>query len=353
MEIGSEFWKCEEKLKSNNRDFWNIGKDIKFTLSGRTSIYFILENILLKKNVSKAYLPSYCCDSMIEPFKDLGIEVEYYNVYYDEKLRYNIDLNNDSEIFLAMNYFGYSESNMEEYIKAFSKKGKIIIEDITHSILTKKRYSEYSDYLIGSLRKWFPIASGGIAVNIKEKFELALNEKTNDEMVVLKNKAMENKKKYIAENEKNKDIFLEQYSNANKLLSKEYKNYKIDDASLKIIMGIDLEKIKEKRRANAQIIYENLNKNSKVKFLFSNYNNEDVLLFVPIILERKLRDDLRKYLIKENIYLPVHWPLENSLNNIFNTELSLVCDQRYSKEDIKKYIDVIVDFIGNYNMSNI
>ena len=63
---------------------------------------------------------------------------------------------------------------MEEYIKRFKEKGKIIIEDITHSILSEKRYSEYSDYLVGSLRKWFPISTGGIVVNRNEKLKEAL-----------------------------------------------------------------------------------------------------------------------------------------------------------------------------------
>jgi len=32
MEIGSEFWKFNENLDCNNLEFWNIGKDTKFTL---------------------------------------------------------------------------------------------------------------------------------------------------------------------------------------------------------------------------------------------------------------------------------------------------------------------------------
>lgn len=159
MEIGSEYWECEEKLNLNNTSFWKIGKDNKFTLSGRTSIYYVLEDIILKNKIKKAYLPSYSCDSMAQPFLDLGIEITYYEVYYDKGLKYNINLDEDIDIFFAMNYFGYSSTNMDVYIKKFKEKGKIVIEDITHSILSSKKYSEYSDYLVGSLRKWFPIAS--------------------------------------------------------------------------------------------------------------------------------------------------------------------------------------------------
>ena len=56
MEIGSEYWKYNENLEKNNAEFWNLGKDNKFTLSGRTSIYYILKNIIKNINLKKAYL---------------------------------------------------------------------------------------------------------------------------------------------------------------------------------------------------------------------------------------------------------------------------------------------------------
>ncbi len=343
MEIGSEFWKYEDNLISNNTDFWNLGEDTKFVLSGRTAIYFVLQNILLNHDIKKAYLPTYCCNSMIKPFIDLGIEIEYYDVYYNNGLKYNINLDEDFDIFFAMNYFGYSSTNMEKYIKTFKEKGKIIIEDITHSFFSSKKFSIYSDYLVGSLRKWFPVTSGGIAVNRKTKFELKLNDNTNEKIISLRKKAMENKSKFINNNENLKETFLNQYSKSGKLLENDYKNYSIDNDSLKIIMGINLEKIISRRKENSNIIYEKLKNISSIEFL-EKYNENDCLLFVPIILEHNLRNELRKYLIENEVYLPVHWPLEEKLNNVFEKELSLVCDQRYTKEQISKYVDMIINF---------
>lgn len=353
MEIGSEYWEYDGELKKDNTRFWNFGKDTKFVLSGRTAIFYILKNILLEKNVKKAYLPSYSCKSMEIAFIDLGIEVEYYDVYFNENLKYNIDLENDSDIFFAMNYFGYSETNMEEYIKKFKEKGKIVIEDITHNILSKKRYSEYSDFLIASLRKWFPISSGAIAVNLKESFILKLSENTNEKLVTLKDLAMENKRNYInkyeenniLDNQKDKDIFLKQYSESNKILENDYQNYKIDENSYKVLMGIDIEEIIKKRRENAKLIYEKLSKNLNIKFLVNNFKEDDCLLFVPIILNNKIRDNLRDFLIKNKVYLPIHWPQEEKINNIFDKELSLICDQRYSTFQIQQYLDLLLDFL--------
>lgn len=345
MEIGSEFWKYDGKLNCDNTEFWSIGKDSRFTFSGRTAIYYVLKNILLKHNVQTVYFPSYSCSSMVQAFDELGINVEYYDVYYNEELKYNINLEQECDIFFAMNYFGYSSTNMDIYIKQFKQKGKIVIEDITHSIFSTKKYSEYSDYLVGSLRKWFPIASGGIAVNMNLKFEINLNSKLNQNFINIKNTAMENKKEYIKNTNISKDEFLSQYSESNKILAEDYKDYQIDDESLKILMKIDLDNIKRIRIENSKLIYKKLRKNKNIKFLVEFNNENDGLLFVPIILENKIRDDLRKYLIEKRVYLPVHWPLEENINNIFKKELSLICDQRYNSDEIEMYIDSILNYL--------
>ena len=71
-------------------------------------------------------------------------------------------------------------------------------------------------------------------------------------------------------------------------------------------------------------------------------------MFVPIIVEN--RDKLRKYLIDKKIYCPVHWPLSNyhkiKVNDqeIYQNELSLICDQRYNLDDMKYIVDVIKEF---------
>lgn len=345
MEIGSEFWEFEDELKNDNKEFWKFGRDTKFTLSGRTSIYYVLKNILKNRNIKKAYLPSYSCFSMAEPFMDLGIEVEYYDVYYNEGLKYDIDIREDIDIFLAMNYFGYSNTNMDSYIEKFKSAGKIVIEDITHSIFSSKQYSEHSDYLIGSLRKWFPIASGGIAVCKNSNFEIDLEKSTNEKMIDRKKIAMKNKKDYIEKKDNiSKETFLNEYYESGKILEEDYKNYSIDEESFKIIMGINLEYIKKSRIENSKVIYDKLKNNINVKFLIDDYNENDGLLFVPIILEKEKRNILRQYLIENKIYLPVHWPQEEKINNIFENELSLICDQRYNKFQIEQYLDLLLDF---------
>ena len=111
-------------------------------------------------------------------------------------------------------------------------------------------------------------------------------------------------------------------------------------------MRIDLEKIKKQRKENVKIIYEKLKNIFEISFLFEYYTEEDCLLFVPILLKNEIRNDLRSFLTNENVFLPVHWPLEKKINNIFEKELSLVCDQRYKKEQIEEYIELIINYFN-------
>ena len=164
-EFGSEFWEDTSYTisKNNGLEYFNIGKDIKYLMSGTTAIQYVLENI---KDIKKiVYVPDYCCESMVIPFKDNGYEIKYYNVDLINN-EIDIDLDMDCSIFYAMSYFGYSVTNMDRYIRCFKERKIIVIEDITHSLLQKNNYSKYSDYLIASLRKWFPIYTGGIAINM-------------------------------------------------------------------------------------------------------------------------------------------------------------------------------------------
>lgn len=342
-EIGSEYWAIELETSNNNLDFLNIGKDYKLLMSGRTAIDYVINDINDSKKI--VYMPNYCCESMVQPFIDNGYTVEFYNVDVLNNV-YDINIDFDCSIFFAMSYFGFSISNMDKYINILSKKGIVIIEDITHRFLCDINHSNKADYLICSLRKWFPIISGGIAINMKNVFKNDIgNYIINDNYVETKKTAMNLKRKYIEDSiEINKNEFLELYYMSNEMI-KDYKNQKIDIISLNILRHIDINSIKKYRINNYKIILKKLKKNKKIKLLY-NYQKGDCPLFVPIIIDN--RDNIRKQLIDHSIYLPIHWPNFNKFNNeIYNHELSLICDQRYSINDIEKYIDELIKIVGD------
>lgn len=54
--------------------------------------------------------------------------------------------------------------------------------------------------------------------------------------------------------------------------------------------------------------------------------------------------------MSNNIYCPIHWPiperimLNNETRQVYEEELSLICDQRYGNNDMLRIAKVINDF---------
>lgn len=338
-EIGSEYWQVDSIQNKNNLEFLNIGKDKQFLMSGSTAIDYVLHEI--KDDLKIVYMPDYCCESMVKPFLDNNYEIKYYNTDIINN-QYEINLNEKCSIFFAMSYFGYECSNMDEYIQEFKRKNIITIEDITHRLFCKNNYCNNSDYVIASLRKWFPIYTGGIAINMNNAFSVDINNYVVDEKLIkIKKNAMLLKRKYIEGTITDKDDFLEQYEIANNLITN-YKNKLMDEESINILKLLDIKKIINYRKYNANIIDKILNKN-KIHTIYHITDN-DCPIFVPIILDN--RDKIKNELIKNKIYCPVHWGnFMNSDNNIYNVELSLICDQRYSTNNIEDYIGKLIKIV--------
>ena len=321
QEIGSEF----HLVKPEN------GKGIIFprigslVFSGRTAIEEVLKQI---PDTKTALLPSYCCDSMIEPFRRAGIIVKFYNVNYTNSLKFYIS--DTADVLLWCNYFGF--------ITEIPKYDGLIIEDITHSLFSDISCHPQSDYLVASLRKWEPVYSGGYC-----SVNLELNKPPMD-FIERRQLAMELKKKYLDSPEPEiKSIYLSLFRDNNLWLSKNYSSLSIDDFSRYYLGKIDFENQKKKRRDNANILYEGLK--NKVKFIFPK-ETMDCPLFVPIIISSG-RNEIRQKLIDNKIFCPIHWPHPNAKceSNLYEIELSLICDQRYSEDDMERIISVIKKII--------
>ena len=84
--------------------------------------------------------------------------------------------------------------------------------------------------------------------------------------------------------------------------------------------------------------------------MFPSLRSDDCPLYVPILVSNGRRDELKQYLIDSNIYCPNHWNNKEidlrSSNDIYDQELSLICDQRYGINDMKYEADVIRKFFG-------
>lgn len=334
-EIGSEFWDVPTTGKVNQL----FPESVHWFLSGRSALHAIINELHGCHTVS---IPSWCCDSMIKPFTDHGIEVRFYPVYWQNGLVQEI--NRDSDILFLMDYFGYTGQQPD--LSGF--KG-VIIRDVTHSILSAA-YND-ADYYFGSLRKWCGIRTGGYAWTqdshciITDHWDEPEEASLYNRYISLREKAMNLKNIYIHNMDITDKSFLSIFGDAENILE-QIGIATGADRDITLAHQMDAAFIKSRRRANAGVLCDAFPE----WLIFREMRDSDCPMFVPILVPNGRRDEMRKYLIENSIYCPVHWPvseyhkLSAKEKYIYDNELSLVCDQRYSEKDMKHMAETVKEY---------
>lgn len=318
-EIGSEFWNVPTGEDNNL-----FPMDTKWFISGRSAQQAIIEDIKKKQNIRTVAIPDWCCDSMIIPFINKNIKIEYYPAM--QPIQYT-----GTDAILVMDYFGYSgHGNVGNH------KG-VVIRDVTHTILS--RIYNDADYYFGSLRKWAGFWTGGYACGFKEEVNYEFDDLG---YVALREMAMQEKSIYINGKSDSKD-YLRTFDKAEKILEK-LGILPAAERDMEQAKKLDVTFIKERRRKNAQILLSAISDCA----LFPELNDNDCPMFVPIKI--KNRNELRRHLIQNGIYCPIHWPksqyhrLSKEAEKLYDEELSLVCDHRYTEEDMYRIINIIKNY---------
>lgn len=336
IEIGSEF--SALSVGSTAASSPLLKCDGMLVFSGRTAIETVLKN---EPTIKKAMLPSYCCDSMVTPFRKAGIEVYFYPVFYGNGLRIELTIPKNVDCLVWCNYFGF-RNDMPD-LSDFSTRGGVIIEDITHSLYSDNPYHEQSHYLVASVRKWEPILCGGCCVSRKGTMTVLPDREPSSAFLEQKKAAMQMKARYLdGDRTVDKETYLQLFSQSNYWLAENYSGLTIDAYSKDYLWSVKAEEHSKVRKQNAEVIYESLRDNINIRFLFEQ-SQMDCPLFVPVIIEKERRNAVRQKLIENQIYCPIHWPRPNAdvESNLYDIELSLICDQRYNKEDMHRIASVL------------
>ena len=347
-EIGSEFW-----IQRDPSPLSTV-RDGIYTVSGRTAIDLIIQDITKTRQVRNVFMPAWCCDSMIAPFQERGIDVRFCDVELnadnDKSVesvvnnKTNTDCTDDTDILYVTNYFGYENTIDLNVVRQFKAKGAITLYDRTHSFLMEEDpYLALADYSFASIRKWMGVIGGAVVDGVKDPHLKPYPH------LDCKEKAMRMKRAFIEGDDNiDKQAFLNLYSEFGHHLAEDYRNYAMDDLSYAIYKATDIEAVKAQRRANAQYLHEHL---KSVRFMY-NLTDKAVPLFVPVQLENKeQRDAVRRKLFESEIYCPIHWPrpaqipVDFDANKFYDTELSLICDQRYATSDMQRMVDLINGFM--------
>lgn len=328
-EIGSEFWDVPTTSIGNTL----FPESIQWYLSGRSALQAIIKELHSARTVS---MPSWCCDSMVKPFIDAGMEVHFYPVYWQDGLVQ--ETNRNSDVLFLMDYFGYTGHQPD--LSGFSG---IVIRDVTHSVFSAK-YSD-ADYCFGSLRKWCGVWTGGYAWT-RDGHSLIMEDSDDHGYIPLREKAMRLKNSFIHRWGVTDKGYLKVFDEAEDALE-HVGIHPAVDRDIELAKKLNVEFIKKRRRANAKVLRTVFSE----WLIFPLLSSIDTPMFVPILVPEGRRDELRRFLITNEIYCPVHWPvseyhkLAERTAYIYKNELSLVCDQRYSEEDMYRMVDTIRAFM--------
>ena len=347
IEIGSEYHLMEKtnEIENNIFDYLKEFYTIYFD-SGRSALRALLSSISYKR----VLLPSYICESVRSCFKDC--KVSYYKIDRNLQICWSdlLKKTNEQVDIIYIHFFNgyFDESYSFGKLKKLQEKYKfLIIEDTTHSLLTS--IHSIGDYCICSLRKWFPIPDGGVLYS-KQKILLSDYVEEN-EWHLKKHKAMKLKKNFLEGQHIDKEEFLLSFAQCEKALDRQKQVYRISDISRKILHNIDIETTKVIRCRNvARLDRFFLEKNVKRCAMGS---IGQVPLFYTILVDN--RDHIKKWMIENRIYCPVHWPLYDEIkifqDSVYNNahELSIPIDQRYTCDDMDYIVEIFQKMEEKYD----
>ncbi len=342
-EIGSEFELTESAKPAGDPVDWHAGCDFLYTISGRSAIDVVLEDV---EGIRKALVPAYCCDSMLAPFRRHGIELDFYAVRFcDGGFQEEFVIPSDVDAVLRMSYFGFRNERPTDELSKFHDRGGIVIEDVTHSLFSHGKFAPSSDYAVASLRKWGGLVSGGICAKRGGVFHNRELMEPPREFMERKLRAMQMKSEYLrSPNEEKKQEFLRLFAETNHCLGEQY-GMAIDAYSAEQFSRWDGAEIVCRRRENATVLYRGMEGLSVVRPLFP-LEQMDCPLFVPVVVDAAQRDALCRHLAENGVYCPRHWPRPQADcdSNLYDLELSLVCDQRYDSLDMERIVALLKDY---------
>lgn len=329
--IGGEF-AIDKKLLSNNKE----NKELQYS-SGRSVLYSILMHVEGKHK--KILLPAYLCDSITRTVIETGWKYTFYQI--NEFLHPIIDDDlcstlKECDAILLINYFGMVDLKNDIASIRNEGSGIFVIEDDVQAFYSLDKTS--ADCSFTSLRKWFPCPDGAILhSNDSTKIEPCIKLENKWSQYKLAGNLLKEQSDYIDDS-----IMLSLLDKGEELLDDGYLS-PCSEASRLIFANLDLDCIAQQRKKNTYILHCELEKLG-IRHL---YSDKIVPLFVPIFVEN--RDELRRAFFAEQIFVPKHWPRIsgelNGTNPLYDTELSLICDQRYGVEDMLKQIGVIKNFL--------
>lgn len=327
--IGGEFdvdFQNLQYIKSDNGCMEGVYK----YSSGRSALYYIFLDIQRRYGITTVYLPDYLCSSVVVAAEKSGMNVIFYPL--NNQLEIDSDKlpmqNDEKAAIMLINYFGLKNLSAQISLVHGISKNVVVIEDDVQAFYEFYKSNLIADYKFTSLRKTFACPDGGI---VKTNNDLTIVSNTNNfHQYKLAGSILKSLRKPEYYDD---DIYLHLFEKGELKIDDEIEKG-MSEMSQEIIKKVDFQRIAYIRQRNAKQIVEGL-KTLGVDTIIP-ISDDSIPLFVPIWLDD--RNNVRKQMFKNNIFCPVHWPLEGmdikKGAEMAEHEMSIIIDQRYTNNEM-------------------
>lgn len=313
--------------------------------NGRSAIYLALLSIINRGGKREAWLPCYCCPSIIAPFRQLGFRLKFYSLGRSLTIPASLPDKMQGETFLFIHYFGKVNRVLLDYLQQMKKEQEFfVIEDCVQALLNPEVGSY--DYAVYSCRKFLPQPDGAL---LASDFSLDRSQIEPADEAFISRKMIA---KLIRPFDDEKCLDLS--TQAEEFIDGSIRPRTMSFLSRYLLARTNAAEIAEKRRANFFYLRDLLNKPEEgipLFLLFDSLDEQEVPLGLPVLTNPGCRDALRNFLKSYSIYCPVHWPMDGAGPGGWKDEwylsrniLTLPLDQRYDFTDLNFLCSKITEF---------
>lgn len=333
--LGGEFWiEHLGKRRNNLKQYLETNfQNISYFGSGRDAIFSVVTHATAKNIL----MPNHLCEAIWFPVEKTGRNVLFYEIEDDLSIG-RLKATNTDAVFIV-NFFGKVEKQIYRDLKV---KGIGVVSDATHLLHNQeamKFVMENSDYLLVSLRKIGAFPDGAFVASRKGIVEN--NGRVRAEFSALRLAGFISRgyscQKNFADDENFSILKL-----AEKALddSRDY-GFGMSYVTRNLLETYDI-------LQNSALVRRNFNflRNEfiKIKNIFIMQDPEAFSQYFPIVFRtHETREKIRNELFSHRIFCPIHWDtsfMKNG-NSMYKRIISIPCDFRYTKDDMKRVADII------------
>ncbi len=331
------------------------GRNCLWTDTGRSALLIAASAIRRRGGKPRTWLPAYSCESITQPFRQAGFEIQYYSGASPFARKGDaLPQPGAGETLLFIHYFGHRNRAMAQAAQDYRAAGVWVIEDSVQGGLMPG-LGNSGDFEVTSYRKLLPVMDGAAllsrsAVDLRE-IDLALE--PPDETFV--SARMLGKVLRGASTDAQDFLPLFEHSE-NRLLDRVIPR-RMSWLSAWMMERLDWEAASTRRRANWLELSQRLaaaGLTDRLRPAFDSLREDEAPLGLPVAVAGAKRDGLRRFLADREIFCPVHWPLEHlpggdaflQERNLASSVLTLPVDQRMSSAHVGRLVEALNSYFS-------